>query len=153
MIPIPVERLPAEQRSAFADGLVSTREYQAAFQSFRTCANESQAKAVETRSVDASTGLIVYEVNRALDAPGAPASDPLNACYQRYFSYIELAWQTSDPTFVAASARQQTELFDATARPCLTKNSVALPAAIVPGSDIYGKLLAKALELQSAGEC
>lgn len=150
---VDLQSLPPEQRDAFEDGKVLLPEYQSGFAAFRACAEDSAKDSVAIESTDPETGLIIYGTMGVLEPPGPIAGSAVNRCYQTYFSYIELAWQRTDPTLLAVSARRQRELFDTTFRPCLEANGYEVPDVVEPGTEVYGELTVAATKLFNDGTC
>lgn len=145
--------LSPEQRALLADGEASLSEYQSSFEAFQSCANADGTRRVSVSSTDGVSGLIVYGVVGDLLSPGSAGDDPLNVCYEKYFSWVEFIWQTTDPTLLAESRRRGLEYFELTDRPCLEANGVEVPASVEYGSAEYGNLLSISTQLMNDGKC
>ena len=146
------EVLLLEQQAAFADGTVGLDEYQAGFALFQECANVTEPLVVDIRT-DPITGLVGYGVNGELSPPGVSNGSPVDDCYQRYFSFIEATWQTTDPGMIEEGIQQNLEFFRLVVQPCLDANGVETPDQVVPGSEEFADLSKQFTDLVAAGKC
>ena len=144
--------IPPEQQAAFADGTVDLNEYQGAFGSFRDCANDAGAPLVNIQT-DPIIGYISFGVNGELSPPGVSNGSPVDDCYQRYFSYIEQTWQTTDPGVADKVVQDNLDFFHQVIQPCLEANGVAVPDEVIPGSQEFGELSKQFTDLDAAGSC
>lgn len=145
-------RVPDEQRAAFVDGNVDTNEYQEAFGRFRDCANTSESLVVDIQT-DPVSGFIGYGVKGELSAPGTSNGSHLDDCYQRYFSYIEATWQTTDPGALESVIQSNMDFYHEAVQPCLIANGLEAPDDVVPGTEEFSDLSNQFLELDAAGKC
>ncbi len=144
--------VPPDQVEAFSDGTVDRDEYHAAFVRFWDCSRSVDAPLANVQT-DPVSGLIGYGVIGDLSAPGPSNGTALDDCYQRYFSWIEAEWQTTDPGVDDLVMRQNMEFFRQVIQPCLEANDVEIPDIVIPGTELFGELSKQFTNLNAAGLC
>ncbi len=144
--------IPPDQRDAYEDGTVDTGEYYGAFNLFRSCANADEPVVVNIQT-DPTSRYISYGVKGDLSAPGPSNGTLVDDCYQRYFSWIEATWQTTDPGALDSVMQQNLDFFENVMRPCLEANDAAIPDEVIPGTDAFGDLSKQFESLNAAGKC
>lgn len=147
-----LDDIPPEQRAAFEDGVVSTLEYTEAFQQFEACANADERNVVDVAS-DPATGLIRFGVKGELTVSGPDNGSAVDRCYRRFFSEIELEWQTTDAAVLAAGNQESLDTFRRDLEPCLEANGYDVPDDIESGTQLFGDLTQVAITLINEGTC
>jgi hypothetical protein len=105
---LPLTQVPAKQRSALTDGIVTRAEYEAAFTGFARCVAAGGGRLREIHR-DRSTGLVTYGTGTALGTPDAPDRRRVEGrCYNDWFDRIEYVFQTTDPAVLAAAGQAHT---------------------------------------------
>lgn len=102
---------------------------------------------------DPTSGYIGYGVKGDLAAPGPSNGTLLDDCYQRYFSWIEATWQTTDVGAVDMVIQQDLDFFEQAIRPCLEANGVVIPDGVMPGTNEFGDLSKQWTSIDAAGKC
>lgn len=146
-----LQSVPKPQRGLLSDGIVSVSEYLTAFHEFESCARAA-GSGITVLKQDAASGLITYSSPGDLSPPGTLASTPLDKCYQRDFAYVELVFQTTDPTALATLASEEQTYFDDVIRPCLISNGTD-PGHPAIGTKAYGAATKAALDDFGTGDC
>lgn len=148
-----LDELPEAQRSAFADGAITTAEYASAYRAFEVCANSGGRPAVLPQPVDPVSGYQSYGI---FEDVGGSLEDPASAsgrCYESEFHWIELVWEGTDPTYTEQQGARQLDQINGEGRACLTANGVDVPSDIELRSETYIQLVQAWAELANAGKC
>jgi hypothetical protein len=152
-VAIPAKSVSSAQMQYLADGKVTLAEYQEAFASFEACVTK-QGGRIRVTSRDPASGAILYETGAETGTPTAPnLASPEGRCYGEYFGKVEVAFQSTDPAFLASLRQQQIQIYLTSVKPCLQKNGVAAPATVEPGSDEFVKLGDQAYKFVTQGKC
>jgi hypothetical protein len=154
-VPAPVNRaVPEAQQEYFSDGEVSLAEYQEAFATFVQCAADAGLGSdLREQGRDEVTGVISYSTQTLLLPPGQFDGTKLNDCYQDTFVYVEVAFQTSDPTVLAAQPQEQLAFFNENIRPCLAKIGIEVPDDLEFNDENWLQLNDEATRAFQDGRC
>lgn len=146
--------IPTRQADALADGVVTVAEYSQAFQSFVTCADQS-GHPIDGVRTDPVSGLITYGVpaGNLLGVPGEPDSSPVGRCYEETFSWVELAFQVTDPAVIQQGIDQQDQAMADEGLACLMRNGFDPPLSVNVQTEEGQLWESRYIELAVAGKC
>lgn len=100
---LPLDKVPAAQAGAVADGTITRAEYEAGYASFGACVTDGGGRLVE-QAREPSTGVITYGTAHRIGTPDRPMLDSVEGrCYHDRFAWIDFLYST-DPAVQRALA-------------------------------------------------